>query len=78
MADLAALDVADLATVDVADLAALDVVGLAALDLLIKLRRALPRRVLTNLGYGLAGPKETKYIAVLFGPWGFRKCIWEP
>ena len=21
---------------------------------------------------------ETKYIAVIYGPWGFRKCIWEP
>ena len=32
-------------------------------------------RVLTNLGQGLAGSKETKYIAaVLYGPQGFQKC----
>ena len=31
-------------------------------------------RVLTNLGQGLAGSKETKYIAVLYGPQGFKKC----
>ena len=24
------------------------------------------------------GPNATKYIAVLYGPWGFQKCIWEP
>ena len=24
------------------------------------------------------GPKETKCVALLHGPWGFRKCIWEP
>ena len=32
-------------------------------------------RVLTNLGQGLAGSKETKYIAVLYGLQGFQK--WE-
>ena len=33
-----------------------------------------PSMSLPNSGQGLAGPKETKYIAVLYGPSGLQKC----
>ena len=34
--------------------------------------------VLTKFRVRTVGSKETKYIAVIYGPWGFQKCIWEP
>ena len=37
-----------------------------------------PRGVLTSSRLGLPCDKETKYIALIYGPWGFRKCIWQP
>ena len=27
-----------------------------------------------SLGYGLAGSKEIKYVAVVYEPWDFQKC----
>ena len=34
---------------------------------------AIARDVLTNLGSGRLGPRETNYIAVLYGPWATQK-----
>ena len=33
--------------------------------------------VLTSSRLGMPCDEETKYIALMYGPWGFQKCIWE-
>ena len=38
----------------------------------------LPRRVLTSSRFDMPFDKETKYNVLIYGPWGFQKCIWEP
>ena len=35
------------------------------------------RRVLTSSRFEMPCTWETKYIALLYGPWGFQKCLWE-
>ena len=35
-------------------------------------------RLLTSARVRTCGAQGTKYIAVLYGPWGFQKHIWEP
>ena len=36
------------------------------------------RRVLTSSRFDMPCDKETKYNVLMYGPWGFQKCIWEP
>ena len=40
-------------------------------------RKALtaPQGVLTSSRLGMPCDEETKYIALKYGPWGFKKCI---
>ena len=38
----------------------------------------LPQGVLTSSRLGMPCDEETKCIALMKGPWGFQKCIWEP
>ena len=38
----------------------------------------IKRGVLTSSRLGMPCDEETKYIALLYGPWGIQKCIWEP
>ena len=37
-----------------------------------------PRCVLTFSRFGMPCNGETKYIVLMYEPWGFQKCIWEP
>ena len=31
-----------------------------------------------SVGQGMSCNKETEYIVLMYGPWGFQKCIWDP
>ena len=36
------------------------------------------RRVLASSRLGMPCYGETKYMVLMYGPWRFQKCIWEP
>ena len=36
------------------------------------------RRVLASSRFGMPCYGETKYMVLMYRPWGFQKCIWEP
>ena len=37
-----------------------------------------PRCVLASSRLVMPCYGETKYMVLMYGPWGFQKCIWEP